>query len=138
MNTQLEQNKAIVRYFNKELIEKGNIALEGDLFDPEFINHSAPDSSKSGSKEMLYTFNEILRPAFPDLKVTIYNQVAEGDLVTTRKVITGTHTGELFGIAPTGKKVEINVIDMVRIRADKYYEHWGVNTLASVIGELKK
>ena len=54
---------------------------------------------------MWHTFQNVLRPAFPDLAVVIYEQVAEGDLVTTRKAITGTHTGPLLGIPPTGRWV---------------------------------
>ena len=85
---------------------------------------------------MLNTFNNVLRPAFPDLKVIIHEQVAEGDVVTTRKAITGTHTGSLLGIAPTGAAVTIDVIDMVRLRNGRYYEHWGVNTLPAVLQQL--
>ena len=87
---------------------------------------------------MLHTFNQVLRPAMPDLKVTIYDQVAEVDLVTTRKAITGTQTGPLLGIAPTGRTITIDVIDVVRLRLGKYYEHWGVNTLPAVLQQLAK
>ncbi|GLU57418.1 hypothetical protein Dfri01_68790 [Dyadobacter frigoris] len=86
---------------------------------------------------MINTFNNILRPAMPDMKVMIYEQVAEGDLVTTRKNISGTHTGTLLGLAPTGHRISIDVIDIVRIKNGKYLEHWGVNTLPEVLTELK-
>lgn len=85
---------------------------------------------------MIYTFNSILRPALSNLKVIIYSQVAENDLVTTRKSITGTHTGHFLGIAPTGKDVSIDVIDIVKIRNGKYFEHWGLNTLPAVLAKL--
>lgn len=137
MENSSEPLKAVVRRFNEEIIEKGNTSLSGELFDPEFINHSAPAGSDSGPGGMLHTFNESLRPAFPDLKVIIHSQVAEGDLVTTRKTITGTHSGNLMGIPPTGKKVQIEVIDMIRIRNGRYYEHWGINTFPTVIEQLK-
>ena len=87
---------------------------------------------------IIYTFNNILRPALPDLKVTIHHQMAEGDVVTTRKTIKGTHSGELLGISATGKQVSIDVIDMVRIKDGKYFEHWGINTLPSVLAQLAK
>ncbi|MDJ1499479.1 ester cyclase [Xanthocytophaga agilis] len=102
----------------------------------QFVNHSAPAGAKPGKEGMLYTFKQGLRPAFPDLKVTIHEQIAEGDLVTTRKTITGTQTGTLLGIAPTGKKITIEVIDIVRVKNGKYYEHWGVNTFPTVLTQL--
>jgi predicted ester cyclase len=91
----------------------------------------------NGPQGMINTFNNVLRPAMPGIKVTIYEQVGEGDLVTTRKNISGTQTGMLMGIAPTGKKVSIDVIDIVRIKNGKYFEHWGGNTLPSALAQLK-
>jgi len=136
MNT-LEQNKAIVRRFNKEVIVECNLESFNSLMDKEFINRTAPAAS-NGAEGMWHTFSLILKPAFPDLSVEIYDQVAEGDKVTTRKAIIGTHQGTLMGIPPTGKKIKIDVIDIVRLKDGRYLEHWGINTLQSVIAELKK
>lgn len=132
----IEKNKAIVLRFNKEVIEEGNLQSFDALMDKDFINHSAPEGMDNEPGGMIYTFNSILRPALPDLKVIIHSQVAERDLVTTRKTITGTHTGTFFGIAPTGNLVTIDVIDIVKIRHGKYVEHWGLNTLAAVLAKL--
>ena len=134
--TQAEQNKLVVRRFNQEVIEQGNVRSFQELMDPNFVNHAAPTGADNGPNGMLNTFNNVLRPAFPDLKVLIHDQVAEGDLVTTRKAITGTHRGILLGLAPTGVAVTIEVIDVVRIRDGRYYEHWGVNTLPTVMQQL--
>ena len=132
----LEENKAIVRRFNKEVIEKCNLDTFNAIMDKEFINKTAPMGS-NGSDGMWNTFNNILKPAFPDLVVEIHDQIAEGDKVTTRKSIIGTHVGNLMGISATNKKVKIDVIDIVRIKDGKYIEHWGLNTLQAVIAELK-
>ena len=75
-------------------------------------------------------------PAFTDLQVAIYDQVAEGDKVTTRKAITGTHTGELFGLAPTHQQVTIDVIDIFRLQDGKLLEHWGLTSLPTVMAQL--
>ncbi len=68
----------------------------------------------------------------------IDDQIAEGDKVTTRKTISGKHTGTLFGVAATGKPVAIEVIDIVRVQDGRYVEHWGINTLPSVLAQLKQ
>ena len=133
----LEKNKAAVRKFNKEVIEQCNWETFNAIMDKDFINQTAPAGS-NGADGMWNTFNNILRPAFPDLKVEIYDQVAENDKVTTRKAIVGTHKGVLMGIAPTGRQIKIDVIDIVRLKNGKYFEHWGINTLQSVLAELKK
>jgi predicted ester cyclase len=130
-------NKAIVVRFNREVIEQGNEATFRELMAPDFVNRSAPPGAPPGPEGMLFTFNRVLRPALPDLSVEIHDQVAEGDKVTTRKTIRGTHRGELFGIPPTGTQVVIDVIDIVRLANGRYAEHWGVNTLPSVLAALR-
>jgi|SRR6187402_1784482 len=138
MDAQLEAIKEVIRRFNNEFIEGGNLQSFTDLMHAEFINRTAAPGMDEGPQGILYAFNSILRPAFPDLQVKIDEQIAEGDLVTTRKSFHGTHLGVLMGIPPTGEKVTIHVIDIVRVRDGKYFEHWGVNTLASVMAELAK
>ena len=130
-------NRAVVVRFNKEVIEQGNEATFRELMAPDFVNRSAPPGAPTGPDGMLFTFNRVLRPAFPDLSVEIHDQVAEGDKVTTRKTIRGTHRGELLGVQATNKPVSIDVIDIVRVKDGRYVEHWGVNTLASVLAQLK-
>ncbi|KUJ60051.1 ester cyclase [Flavobacteriaceae bacterium CRH] len=137
MSTQLEKNKEVVIRFNKEVIQDGNLDSFKELMDNNFINHSAPEGADKSSQGMINTFNNILRPAMQDIKVTIHEQLAEGELITTRKTISGTHTGVFFGIEPTHKKITIEVIDIVKIKDGKYSEHWGINTLPSVLQHLK-
>lgn len=131
-----ENNKAVVRRFNLEVIEKGNIDSFNTLMDRNFVNRSAPAGMNNGPQGMIWFFNEVLRPAIPDIKVTIHDQVAEGDMVTTRKTISGTQTGLLLGVPATGRVISIEVIDMVRVKDGKYLEHWGITTLPELLASL--
>lgn len=132
-----DANKNAVRRFNHDVIESGLTHTIAELVDPDFVNHAAPPGMDPGIGGMLHTFNNVLRPALADMRVEILDQVAEGAKVTTRKRITGTHSGELLGIPATGKYVSIDVIDMVTLRDGRYLEHWGVNTLAAVLAGLR-
>jgi predicted ester cyclase len=136
MEMMIENNKAVVRRFNHEVIEQGNADSFNALMDVSFINRSAPAGMDNGPQGMIWFFNEILRPAIPDLNVTIHDQIAEGDMVTTRKTISGTQTGQLLGVSATGKAVSIEVIDMVRVKDGKYFEHWGITTLPELLATL--
>jgi len=133
----LKANKAAVVRFNREVIEQGNEESFRALMAPGFVNRTAPPGMSAGPDGMLFTFKRVLRPAFPDLKVEIHDQVAEGDKVTTRKTLRGTHRGELLGIPATNEAVAIEVIDIVRLENGQYAEHWGVNTLGSVLAALR-
>ncbi|RFZ83493.1 ester cyclase [Mucilaginibacter terrenus] len=133
-----EKNKHVVLRFNKEVIEQGNQESFNELMHQKFINQSAPEGMDNGAQGMSYFFEQILRPALPDVKVTIHQQVAEGDLVTTRKTITGTHTGTLLDVEPTGRLVQIDVIDIVEVKDGKYLQHWGITSLPAVLSQLKQ
>jgi len=130
--------KWVVRRFNEEVIAAGDRAAFEALMAPDFVNRSAPPGAPNDGEGMWNTFDTVLRPALEGLTVSIHDQIAEGDKVTKRKTISGRHTGTLFGVEPTGKLVAIEVIDIVRVRDGRYVEHWGINTLSSVLAQLRQ
>jgi predicted ester cyclase len=129
-------NKEVVRRFNIEVIQNGNEAAFRALISPDFVNHAAPQGMPNGPDSMWHTFQNVLRPALSNLVVTIHDQIAEGDKVTTRKTIRGVLTGTLLGVPATGRDVAISVIDIVRVHDGRYAEHWGLNTLTNVLASL--
>ena len=131
-----QQNKDIVTRFNKEFVVGGNMDAFNELIADGCINHVAPPGTINGKESMRYFLSEILRPAFPDIQVEIFDQVAEGDKVVSRKTFYATHLGNFMGVAPTGKKVEINVIDIIRLKDGKYVDHWGMSNIESVVAAL--
>ena len=133
----IEQNKSLVLTYNKDVIEKCNMEIFKEITTPDFINHSAVKGIPADREGMIYFFSGILHQAFPGLKVEIQDMIAEGDKVTTRKIITGTHKGELFGIPATGKEVKISIIDILTIENNKVKEHWGENNFLAVIQSLQ-
>jgi steroid delta-isomerase-like uncharacterized protein len=135
MQTTTEQNKAAVLRFNNEFIGQGNMQSFKELVADDAVNHSAPGPSK-GPESFVYFIIEVLRKGFPDIAVEILDQVCEGDKVTTRKVLRGTHKGDFMGIPPSNKKVVIQVMDIIRLRDGKYVEHWGMSNLSDVIKEI--
>lgn len=129
--------KTIVRRFNIDVIQNGDADAFRALMAPDFINHAAPPGRPNGPDSMWATFETVLRPAISNLTVTIHDQIAEGDKVTTRKTISGRHTGTLLGVPATGKDIAIDVIDIVRVENGRYREHWGLNTLQAVLASLR-
>src|SRR2546421_1614242 len=102
-STMSDQNKALARRSFEEVWNNGNLAVINELVAPNATFH---DASVPGGKftgpEGLKQFVQIYKGAFPDVRITINDQVAEGDKVVTRWTATGTHTGQLMGIAATG------------------------------------
>ena len=129
--------KHVVQRFNAEVIQDGNRASFEQLTVLSFVNRSAPPSTPADPESLWNTFQNVLPPGLSNLRVTIHDQVAQGDKVTIRKTITGVHSGELMGVAPTGRPVNVIDIDIVRVEDGRYVEHWGVNILPSVLVQLR-
>jgi steroid delta-isomerase-like uncharacterized protein len=118
------ENKALTRRVIEEMFNKGNLDVADELLAPDFVDHdpAMPEDVRGpeGFKEHVGAF----RSAFSDLHVRIEDQVAEGDKVVQRWTGTGTHDGDLMGIAPTGNRVEIAGMEISRISGGKVAEVW--------------
>jgi predicted ester cyclase len=121
----IEENKGVIRRFVEDVQNGGTIGAIANYCSPDFVNHSAPPGVPTGC-EGVELVTAMFRAAFPDGRMTIEDMVAEGDKVVTRKTFRGTHRGELMGIAPTGKRVSIGLIDILRLERGKVVEHWSV------------
>jgi predicted ester cyclase len=83
-------------------------------------------------KQFFTTF----RDAFPDVSVEIDELVAEGDRVAVATTFTGTHEGELMGVSPTGRRVSVTGIDMVRVAGGRIVEHRGLTDIVGLMRQL--
>ncbi|WP_428740476.1 ester cyclase [Tenacibaculum sp.] len=130
-----EENKRVVLRFNKEFIERGNIEILEEIVADDFINQTAVGSVPK-NVDGLIQFVTMLHKGFSGFKIDIHEQIAEKDIVATRKTIHATHTGKIMGHQATNKQVTFNVMDFVRLRDGKYIEHWGQNNIMQVIEQL--
>jgi predicted ester cyclase len=120
-----EAAKAIVRRNTEEVQGKGDFALFEELFAQDFVDHT-PQPGRTADRQGASQLYQVLRAAFPDFHAVIHWQAADGDLVTTFKTYHGTHKGEFFGIAPTGRSIQFDTVDAMRVRNGQIAEHWGV------------
>ena len=130
-----EESKAVMRRF-WEVWEQGNIDLLDELLAPEYINHTlaTPDlpTGPEGVKEVVSMFHS----AMPDLRAVVEDMIAEGDRVATRYALEGTHRGDLFGAAPTGKHLSIKSMTVERLSEGKMVEHWRVTDELDMMRQL--
>lgn len=119
-----EQNKSIVRRWVEGGWNQGNLALVGELYATDYMIHDPMTPGFPGSHAAFKQFVTNLRTGFPDIHVIVEDMMAEGDKVAWRWVITGTHTGNLMGIPPTGKSVRITGIVLSRFAKGKWAEDY--------------
>jgi len=130
-----EANKAIVRRSFEEVMNKGNLAVVGEIIAEDYIGHdpATPEvSGIEGYKQSAVMF----RTTFPDLQFTVEAQTAEGDMVVTRWTGTGTHQGEFMGIPPTGVLGTVAGIDIHRIADGKIAESWANWDILGLLQQL--
>jgi predicted ester cyclase len=129
------QPKDVVRRFVEEYQTAADDRAFDELLDPDVVDHSRPPQIAPGARGVREQFDG-LRAAFPGFRATILDQLAEGDKVVTRKVFTGTHLGPFEGIEPTGREVEIHVIDIVRVANGRIVEHWNCVDRLGLLAQL--
>ncbi len=118
-----EQNKALNRRIFKAIGDKNLDALD-ELIAADTVDHVLPPEMPPGLDGQK-AFIGMFISAFPDIKMTVEDEIAEGDKVVTRWTAIGTHTGELMGIPATGKQVTMKGVDINRFSGGKNVEHWG-------------
>jgi steroid delta-isomerase-like uncharacterized protein len=128
-----ERNKALVCRFVEEVQNRHNLAALDELFSPDLIDHSGLANPGLEGTRAFFTMMFL---AFPDMRFTIQQQMAEGDRVMTHKRFHGTHLGPFMGIPATGKEVAFDNIDIMAVRDGKIVEHWAVADMLSLMQQL--
>jgi serine phosphatase RsbU (regulator of sigma subunit) len=119
-----EQNKAIFRRYVEEVPNQGNLEVADEIFG-RYISHQSDGSTLERGPEDVKRFTEEYRSAFPDWRISIDEQIAEGDKVVNRVTLRGTHQRQFRDMAPTGKEVELKAVTIFRFSPEgKVVETW--------------
>jgi steroid delta-isomerase-like uncharacterized protein len=137
--TSMTEGKEIARRALVEIFSEGRLEVADELISPDYVGYdiALPDAivGPDGVKQSAAGY----RAAFPDMKITVDEQIAEADTVVTRWTARGTHEGELFGIPPTGKEATVSGITINRISGGKLVEarvNWDTLGLLRQLGAL--
>ena len=133
----VEANKAVVRKYY-ELLDKGDVEGIIGIFSDDIL-WRFPGMPEPLNKETLKGLIQGFKSAFPDMKHTFRNELADGDQVATALTFTGTQTGEMQGIAPSNNKVEFTALNIHRVKDGKIAEAetgFDMMTLMQQIGAL--
>ena len=115
-----------------EAINTGRVDLLEKFVAPDYVEHADGFQGVEPFKQQIGAF----RAAFPDLHVDIVEVVRDGDRFGSRTVITGTHTGELMGMPPTGKQISVEAVDLGRIENGQAKERWGGLNMYAMLTQL--
>ena len=127
----------LIKRFYEEVIGGGDLGLVDELTADDFVDHEEGLPGQPSGKEGVKFFVNGMREAFPDIRTkTIEPTMADGNLEAAHVVLTGTHRGELMGVAATDRTVEIESIDIIRVEEGKVAEHWGITDVMGLMQQL--
>src|ERR1700759_3205462 len=137
----VDENKRVGAEFVERCQNQHDLGFADGVFRPEFGNHYRPGNQAIAETDRpasgFQAFYGALLTAFPDATMEINEQLAERDLVATRKTLRGTHLGELWDLPPTGNRVEFEFIDIFRVRDGKLAEHWTSMDLDALRAQMR-
>jgi predicted ester cyclase len=130
----MKTNEQLFRKIIEEGFGKGDPTVIDALASPDFLEHQygfTPPGA-SGVKRAIASLHD----AFPDFSLTIEELVSSGDKVWGRMTARGTQEGQLGPMPPTGRRIEITVIDIMRFKDGRLVEHWGVPDRFAMMEQL--
>lgn len=120
----IEQNRRLIERYFEEVWNQGKLDALNELMHPAYVNHSPglpdPQPGPAGLKPIVAA----MRAGLPDMHYTIEDMVIAPDKVAVRVILRATHTGDLFGMAPTGRRIEVEQMQIERIEDGRIIEHW--------------
>ena len=134
--TTADDNKHLIRGIIEEAFNEGRLDAVDDLFTADYVAHVPGVRSLPRGAAAFKAMIGMWRGAFGDLHMTIEHLVAEGDLVANRFTTTGTHSGPLFGIAPTGRTMVVHCQELHRIAGGRVAESWICDDIPGILGQL--
>ena len=131
----LDEKKKIVCRYIEEAVNTGNVDILDEFISSNYTETLDPSGKTlgvEGAKQHLLG----VRQTFPDLHLTIEQQISEGDWVVTCITARGTHQGSWLDMKPTGKKVEITVVNVDKVVDGRLVEHGGAANMFEALFEI--
>jgi len=128
----VEDNKQAVRRLFEAFDAADGRAMD-ELLTPDFVAHGVPPGYAENADGWKQLASDI-KNAFPDTREEIEDLIAEGDKVAARFTSRGTHKGEIFGLAPSGRTVTVSGIEIYLLSGGKVAEYWGEFNMSELFG----
>ncbi len=129
-----DANENVVRRFVDEVINRGDYAAIPELVHPDYVYRS-PDQELRGHAALEALFTDY-RNGLPDLDTSIDDLVVAGDTVVISVTMSGTHTGDLMGIPPTGESIAVRGMVQSRLEGGRIIEEWEILDMLGLLQQL--
>jgi predicted ester cyclase len=128
--------ESIVRELIERGFNRGDLSVLDEVLDPDFVEHEVIAPGIPHNREAVRAIIQSLRTGFPDLRLTIETLDVIKDRVWVRMRANGTHRGPFMGSPPTGRRMSVNVLDLVLFKGNRIKAHWGIPDNLSAMEQL--
>jgi len=129
-------NSEVIGRLHRALFESADLdAVVDAFFAPSFVSHNTPPGLPSGI-EGVKAFFAMFRDGLSDIEVTVDQIISQNDAVAVATTTCGANTGSLFGMPPTGRRVSVTGVDMLRLVDGKIIEHRGLTDTVGLLRQL--
>jgi predicted ester cyclase len=132
-----QELKRLARRALEEIYAQGNLGLADELVHPEFEDHEPAHPEHPPGPDSVKQTVESLHSTFRDLWFEVEDEIAAGDKVVQRVVMSGRHAGPLMGREPTGRKFAVRHIYIWRIADGRIVDHWGSRDDLGLLAQLE-
>jgi steroid delta-isomerase-like uncharacterized protein len=127
--------RTVNRRFNEEVINDHRPEAIDELVSEDIVDH-VPLPGQAPGREGVKQLMAMFGAAFPDMRIEIVTEVAEGERIAQVARLTGTHRGDFMGLPATGKQVSVLAADFGIVRDGRFVEHWGFIDQAGLMQQL--
>jgi steroid delta-isomerase-like uncharacterized protein len=128
-----EQNKAVVRGYIEQVWNGRRPDLLDQYMAEDIVHHDSPGLT---DRKSIQDFIATTQNSFPDFRIRIEAEIAEGDLVVLRQTMSGTQQGEFMGLPASGKQFSMIGVYIFRIAGGKIAELWGLSNSLGMMQQL--
>lgn len=132
----LEANRRLIHRYFDEVWNAGQLHVLDELLTPDYLNHSPGLPNPRPGPADLKPIVAAMRAGMPDLHYTILDLVVAEDKVAAYLRMTGTHTGVFFGLAPTGRSIDVRQMQIEWIRDGRICQHWRITDDLALMRQL--
>jgi predicted ester cyclase len=131
----IDDNLAFVRNMEEDFFNRRDVTAVDRYVSPAYTLRTAEEGSPSG-REAIKAYIAAYLDGFPDLHISIDQLLAVGDKVVGVFTFTGTHTGPLFGVAPTGRTISVRQIAIYRMESGQVVDEWEISDQLGLMQQI--
>jgi steroid delta-isomerase-like uncharacterized protein len=132
----IDQARQLVTRYFEEVWNQGQLDVLDQIMAPDYVNHSPSTPNPRPGPEDLKPIVRGMREGIPDLQYEILDTVIAPEKAAVYLRVTGTHTGTLFGIPPTGRRIDVRQMQIEWFKDGRIWQHWRITDELALMRQL--